>query len=95
MNLSEYSLVYDITILPHVLFAGVTNILEPFKFEDLDIPIDCKERPIDCRFMIFNKEGELIEYAIETAMFLNVNSILNVTPLKMLEKIIKNHTLKE
>ncbi len=89
MNIATYNLVYHITIIPEVIFAGITTCNEPFHFTRLEVPSHLKANPIECRFTIFSPEGDLIEMCNEYTTYATLVSIANIVPLKMIEKLTR------
>ncbi len=89
IDLTQYKLVYEVTQLPHILYAGLTTAKDPFYFEKLEIPAHLKPLPIECRFLLFGPEGELVEMAHRTEFAGSVVSIINTIPLKMIGELVK------
>ncbi len=92
--LSDYSLVYEITVMPHILFASLTPANEYYQFDKgkLFIPKELLGSPIECRFALFDKEGNLTElvHRIETSSTLI--PILNTIPLRMINTLLEKLT---
>lgn len=62
-KIEKYTLVYNITALPNVLFANITKASEPLSFnsELFILPSEIKDIPIELRICLFNEEGNLVE----------------------------------
>lgn len=91
-ELREYSIVYQITALPIVIYAEQTKGDEvlTFKGEEIYIPEEIKGTPIELRITVFNKKGELVEL---TSTMLppagnTIAACANVTVLKLINNII-------
>lgn len=88
-DLSKYSLTYEITAIPHIFYVGMVKANEVLHFtNEIQIPPALKPIPIECRFILFNEEGELVEFASETASYQTVTSITNTVPLKMIRNLV-------
>jgi hypothetical protein len=89
--IDNYTLNYHITILPNiVLYSCITKAREYIQFtEDLVIPSEYKNQPIDCFFNLYDDNGELIVAAHEQASSLSIKAIINTTPLKMLKEFLE------
>lgn len=63
INLDKYTLVYNITALPNILFANITSAAQPLSFnsELFTLPSEIKDIPIELRICLFNEEGNLVE----------------------------------
>lgn len=92
IDLTQYKLVYEVTSMPHILFAGMTSAKDPYYFDKLEIPAQLKPLPIECRFLLFGPEGELIEMAHRTEFAGSITSIINAIPLKMINTLIAKQT---
>lgn len=89
IDISTYYLSYEITSVPYVFYVGLIKANEVLHFtNEIQIPPALKVLPIECRFILYNKEGELIDFASETASYQTVTSIANTVPLKMLKNLI-------
>lgn len=64
-NLKDYKLVYSITAIPNILFAGITTAAEPlsFDFEKFHIPVELTtgSTPIEVRIYLFGPDNNVIE----------------------------------
>ncbi|MBD2201566.1 hypothetical protein H6G33_09425 [Calothrix sp. FACHB-1219] len=90
INLSEYKLVYEITILPHILFAQLTNADEPLYFsKPLEVPTELQHFSIDLRVGLYSPEGRLIELANKLVHYKTVTSELNILPLKIIHNYLR------
>lgn len=94
MNILEnYTITYQVTVLPTVIFSGMTKASEPLYFKkDLEIPKDIKGYPIECRFALYNEEGEGIDMVSEMVVANGyiLKNTLNIVPLKMIEKLLSD-----
>jgi hypothetical protein len=92
--LDNYTLNYHITILPNVvLYSCLTKAKEYIQFkEDLVIPAEYRNQPVDCFFNLYDDKGELVVAAHEQASFLSLKAIINTTPLKMLKGFIEQYS---
>ena len=89
--LENFKLCYHIIILPDIiLYSALTEATEYMYFENnLKIPNEYKEYPIDCFFNLYNREGEFIKGAHEQTTFITLKAVLNTVPLKILLEYIK------
>lgn len=86
--LEELTLIYEVTIIPAVLFAGMTKASERFLWERFHVPQHLQGLPIECRFLLFNEQGDLVEFCSEVAHPGTVTTILNSVPEIMVTKLI-------
>lgn len=89
--LDEYTIDYHITCLPSVLYAGLHKASDIPEFSGFTIPEDLRQQPIECRFALYNKSGELIELASQMApgMPLAISKVINMIPLRMVDKLVQ------
>ena len=90
--LSTYRLVYEITALPTILFAQSTTAEEPLEFRSFEIPEPLQGTPVECRFLLFNQEGNLIELSsnIYPGYPSTLAAACSLIPLKMINKLLDN-----
>ena len=95
--LDSYTLVYNITAIPNILFANITKGSEPLSFDSnkLTIPGDLKGQPLELRIMMFKPDGNLFE--MSSVMLPSSAAIIaqtaELTGLKMVKKIMYIHGL--
>ena len=87
VTLSDYRLTYEITSLPTIVFAGMTAADEPFHFTRFEVPPI--NGPIECRFSLFDKSGNLIELSNQYVHSTTLVATCNIVPLRMIEKLVK------
>lgn len=86
--LANYRIVYEVTVAPHIIFCEMTPADQYFTFPTLEIPPELRQQPIDCRFLLFDQEGQLIEMEMQTAGEQTLCYTLNITPLKMIQRLV-------
>ena len=89
MDISEYTLVYEITSLPHIIFAATTPANEPFDLKEITIGRELFSTVIECRFSLYNSQGALVDLVSKVTSGAGVKSIANIIPLKMIENLVK------
>lgn len=90
--LDDYTLIYEITCLPTIIYAQSTKASEPFEFKDnIDIPSYLSTSSIECRFSIYHRNGDLIELSSEMlpSSGFTIKNTMNITPLKMINKLVE------
>jgi hypothetical protein len=94
MRIEDYKIVYEITQHSTIIFAGLTNILEPFSFKDFKLPTECiNGKLIECRFSAYDPEGDLLEMknvVIPPVESKPIIDILHKVPLTMILRIFKD-----
>ncbi len=91
--LEKYIIVYEVTCLPHILYAQTTKASEPIFFKDnFDIPNELSNLPIECRYSIYNNDGTFIEISSEImpASGFAIKNSINLTPRKMINKLMES-----
>lgn len=91
MILDNYTLSYHIVSLPNYIhYSCLTPAREYIHFEeDLSIPEEYTNQPIDCFFNLYNEKGELVAATHEQAIVFSLKAIINTSPLKMLKEFLK------
>jgi len=93
-DISKYTLVYNITALPTILFASMTPADEPLTFDSskLHVPNDLVGTPIELRVSMYTPDGVLIELASNMlpANPLMIANSAQLTGLKLVKKLIDN-----
>lgn len=91
MILDNYTLSYHIVSLPsYIHYSCLTPAREYLHFEeDLSIPEEYANQPIDCFFNLYNEKGELVAATHEQAIVFSLKAIINTSPLKMLKEFLK------
>lgn len=87
-NLADYKLVYEIGVMPTIIIASMTPANQPLYYEVIEVPPHLKAIPIECRFLLFDPTGNLIEMAHEIQMASMLVTTVNMTPLKMINKFL-------
>lgn len=90
--LYSYKMAYEITALPYTIFAQLVSAAEPLEFkESFYIPEEIRMLPVECRFTLFSPSGEVIELASQMvpASMTTIKAAVNVTPLKMIDKLLR------
>ena len=91
--IDQYQLVYNITALPHVLYASSTSAKEPLTFDSdkLFIPGELKGLPIELRVSLYNPDGGLVELSsvMLPASAPTIATCANLTGLKLVNKLIQ------
>lgn len=90
MKLEDYKLTYEVTQMPLILYAAITNVLEPLDFEDFTVPSECKVKPIECRFAIYKPSGELEDMKQHFIPCIHPSAVIAVlhnVPLGMLKEL--------
>ena len=93
--LDQYCLVYEVTSLPHVLFASKVNATEPLEFNEFVVPAGLSAQPIEVRISIYDDiTGDLVELSSDMmpASPGVIRHALNLTPLKMVQNLIQKLT---
>lgn len=94
--IEKYLLVYNITSLPHVLYASVTPANEPLTFdsEKLFIPAELKGMPIELRVSLYTPDGDIEELSsvMLPAAAPTIATSANLTGLKLVNKLINKLT---
>lgn len=88
IDLSKYTLIYEVGVMPVIIIAELTPANRPLYYESIEVPPHLKSIPIECRFLLFDPDGKLIEIAHEIQMASMLVSIINLTPLKMISKYL-------
>lgn len=95
VDISSYYLSYEITSVPYLFYVGLIKANEVLHFtNEIQIPPVLKPMPIECRFILYNSEGNLIDFVSEPASYQTVTSITNTVPLKMIKKLVSTLTLE-
>lgn len=89
--LDNYTLSYYIVSLPNFIhYSCLTPARQPLHFEeDLSIPEEYANQPIDCYFTLYNGEGEMMASAHEQAIVFSLKAIINTSPVSMLIDFVK------
>ncbi len=87
IKLEEYTLVYEITSLPYLIFVKAVPANLVYDLSEIEIPSQLKAAVFDCRFILFNNKGEPVDFVAEMGSALTVKTISNMTPLKMINKL--------
>jgi len=89
--LDNFTLTYHITILPNViLYSAITPATQYLHFDnELTIPSEYKQHPIDCFFNLYNQDGEFIKGSHEQTASVTLKAVLNTVPLKLLLDYMK------
>lgn len=90
INLEEYKISYEITILPHVIYSQLVSANNPLEFKELYIPPELENKAIECRFVLFSPKGECIELSNNIVLKNNLKYTLNIVPLKIIQKLVNN-----
>lgn len=94
-KIEDYTLVYSITAVPHILFANTTSASEPLSFnhEKFYIPPEIKSGssiPVEVRIYLFKPDGAL--YEMTSNMLPASESIIcqtaELSGLKLVKKIM-------
>lgn len=89
--LDNYTLSYYIVSLPNFIhYSCLTPAKQYLHFEeDLSIPEEYVNQPIDCFFNLYDDKGELVASTHEQAIVFSLKAIINTSPLKMLMEFLK------
>lgn len=90
--LANYSLVYEVTSLPDVLYAFKCIATEPLEFSDFYVPAGLSGKPIEVRVSLYDElTGDLAELSSDMmpASPGVIMHALNLTPLKMIQKLMQ------
>jgi hypothetical protein len=88
--LEDYILIYEVTILPTILFAQLVKANEPLEFKDFELPQETIGSTVECRFSLYDKEGKLLELSSNTVPGYpsTIVASLNIVPLKMIKTLL-------
>jgi hypothetical protein len=90
-NLDSYYLSYEITAVPYTFYVGLVKANEVLHFtNEIQIPPALKPLPIECRFILYDAEGQLVDFVSEIASYQTVTALTNTIPLKMLKNLISS-----
>ena len=91
--IDNYSLVYNITALPHILYASQTPANQPLTFDadKLYVPGELKGLPVELRISLYDPEGNLVELSsvMLPASPPTISTCANLTGLKLVNKLVK------
>jgi hypothetical protein len=98
INLEDYKISYEVTVLPNVLYAELVNAKTPLVFDSFYIPEELKNFALECRFILYDKDGGCVEFSNNITLEQQIVYTLNLVPLKMIHKLcssVKNQYSKE
>lgn len=88
--LASYWLSYEVTALPVILFAELVRADTPLSFSEFYVPKDVLGAPVECRVLLYNNRGHLIEMSSSMTVGYPsaIAAVLNVAPLKMINNLL-------
>ena len=89
--LYNYTLSYHIVSLPNFIhYSCLTPAKQYLHFEEnLSIPEEYANQPIDCFFNLYDEKGELVAAVHEQTIVFSLKAIINTSPLQMLMEFLK------
>lgn len=96
--LDGYTIVYEITALPYIIYAEIAEAKSPLEFKgNVYVPEEIKTIPVECRFSLYKPDGSLEELSsnMVPASGMTIKAAVNITPLKMIDKLLNKLLLTE
>ena len=91
--LEEYTLIYDITCLPTVIYSSLTSANQPLTFDSqkLYVPEEIKGLPVELRISLYNSKGSLVEMSstLLPSASATIAASANLTGLKLVKNLIE------
>ena len=89
--LDNYTLSYHIVSLPNFIhYSCLTPAKQYLHFEEnLSIPEEYANQPIDCFFNLYDEKCELVAAVHEQTIVFSLKAIINTSPLQMLMEFLK------
>ena len=89
--LDNYTLSYHIvSLLNFIHYSCLTPAKQYLHFEEnLSIPEEYANQPIDCFFNLYDEKGELVAAVHEQTIVFSLKAIINTSPLQMLMEFLK------
>ena len=96
INIKEYIIVYNITVLPTILFAQLTQANEPLEFDKdkFNIPDVLKGQPVELRVSLYKSSGEIEEMIsdILPSSSAIICNMANLYGLKLVKKLLDKNS---
>lgn len=88
--LDGISIDYQITSIPDVLYSALHPATDIPEFSSFNIPGTLKSTLIECRFIIYDKEGRCLDFSSQLcpSNSFTVTKLVNIIPLKMIYKYL-------
>jgi len=88
--LSQHELVYMVTSLPTIIFCEKVKASEPISFDKDYKPLDYSPEILDCRFILFDPQGQMVAMEARVAEVRTLTSLLNTVPMQMIKELVKS-----
>jgi hypothetical protein len=72
--------------------VGLHNATEIPEFTSFEIPAEVRSSPIECRFVLYDEEGNCLELCSQMTPPhpISLTRMVNIIPLKMIEKFLRS-----
>lgn len=72
--------------MPNLIFAGLTDLQDLYDLSQIEIPRQLLSLPIECRFIVFDDEGNFVDMVYTIAFGPDVKRLCAKIPSELKEK---------
>lgn len=88
--LSKYEVLYLVMVKSFVLICEKTEASKPLKYRNIDIPSELASEIIECTFIIFDQDNNMVKISRELTDINLIVSVVNLVPMKMILDLAKS-----